>query len=104
MGFVYPYNYYQKYITLLGLTPAGAGESTVIWNLFPVYNQTLEGYATVYCYFNRAEKAGGNSLWNEDLVDTTYDQLKSFRKPNVKSNDDYVKRLNDPALGYDDPW
>lgn len=99
MGFVYPYNYYQKYITLLELTPTGADASTVIWNLFPVYNQTLEGYATVYCYFNRSETAFGDTL-----VDKTYDQLGSFRKPNVKSNDDYVKRLNDPTLGYFDPW
>ena len=109
MGFVYPYNYYQKYITLLGLTPAGAGESTVIWNLFPVYNQTLEGYATVYCYFNRAE-----GIWDTSLVDTTYDQLNSFRNPNSKSRGSgatadnklksYVNRLNDPTLNYKDPW
>ena len=109
MGFVYPYNYYQKYITLLELTPAGAGESTVIWNLFPVYNQTLEGYATVYCYFNRAE-----GIWDTSLVDTTYDQLNSFRNPNSKSRGSgatadnklksYVNRLNDPTLNYKDPW
>ncbi len=99
MGFIYPYSYYKKYIELLGLTPAGANSKTVIWNLFPVYNQSLEGYATVYCYFNRSE-----SVWNETLVDKTYDQLNSFRGVHQKNNTGYVNRLNDPTLGYKDPW
>ncbi len=99
MGFIYPYSYYKKYVDLLGLAPTGAGTTTVIWNLFPVYNQSLEGYATVYCYFNRAE-----TVWNEAIVDKTYDQLGDFRAVNVKNNENYVKRLNDPTLGYTDPW
>ena len=99
MGFIYPYSYYKKYIELLGLTPSGANTKTVIWNLFPVYNQSLEGYATVYCYFNRAE-----SVWNSNLVDKTYDQLNAFRAVHQKNNTGYVNRLNDPTLGYTDPW
>lgn len=101
MGFIYPYTYYKKYIKLLGLTvdTAGGENKTVVWNLFPVYNQTLEGYATVYCYFNRAE-----ATWNKTLVDKTYDQLNSFRAVYTKSNADYNKRLHDPSLGYTDPW
>ena len=99
MGFIYPYSYYKKYIELLGLTPGGADTRTVIWNLFPVYNQSLEGYATVYCYFNRAETA-----WNSNLVDKTYDQLNAFRPVHQKNNSSYVDRLNDPTLGYTDPW
>lgn len=99
MGFIYPYSYYKKYIELLGLTPSGADSKTVIWNLFPVYNQSLEGYATVYCYFNRAE-----SVWNSNLVDKTYDQLNAFRAVHQKNNTGYVNRLNDPTLGYTDPW
>ena len=101
MGFIYPYTYYKKYIKLLGLTvdTAGGENKTVVWNLFPVYNQTLEGYATVYCYFNRAE-----ATWNKTLVDKTYDQLNAFRAVYTKSNADYNKRLHDPSLGYTDPW
>lgn len=101
MGFIYPYTYYKKYIKLLNLTvdTSGGENKTVVWNLFPVYNQTLEGYATVYCYFNRAE-----STWNETLVDKTYDQLNSFRAVYSKNNSEYNKRLNDPTLGYTDPW
>lgn len=99
MGFIYPYTYYKKYIELLGLTPSGANTKTVIWNLFPVYNQSLEGYATVYCYFNRAE-----SIWNSTLVDKTYDQLNNWRAVHQKNNTNYNNRLNDPSLGYSDPW
>lgn len=101
MGFIYPYTYYKKYIDLLGLTvdTSGGANKTVIWNLFPVYNQTLEGYATVYCYFNRKE-----SVWNETLVDKDYDQLNNWRAVYSKGNTNYNKRLNDPTLGYTDPW
>lgn len=99
MGFIYPYTYYKKYIELLGMTPTGANNKTVIWNLFPVYNQTLEGYATVYCYFNRDE-----SIWDPSLVDKSYDQLGSWRPVYDKSNTTYTGRLNDKTLGYTDPW
>lgn len=101
MGFIYPYTYYKKYIKLLNLTvdTTGGENKTVVWNLFPVYNQTLEGYATVYCYFNRAEAA-----WNETLVDKSYDQLNLFRPVYDKKNASYNTRLHDPSLGYTDPW
>ena len=101
MGFIYPYTYYKKYIDLLKLTvdTSGGANKTVIWNLFPVYNQTLEGYATVYCYFNRSE-----SVWNETLVDKDYDQLNNWRSVYSKGNTNYNNRLNDPTLGYTDPW
>ena len=71
-------------------------DQRVIWNLFPVYAGTLEGYATVYCYFNR-------SKFNSPMVDTTYDQLNSFRNFYSKTNGNYNDRLNskdtDSALG-----
>ena len=107
MGFIYPYNYYKKYISLLGLNPSGANSKTIIWNLFPVYNQSIEGYATVYCYFDRQATVSSSSstkLWNESFVDTTYDQLTTFRPVHNKNNDPYTKRLNDPSLPYTDPW
>ena len=90
MGFIYPYTYYKKYIDLLGLTvdTSGGANKTVIWNLFPVYNQTLEGYATVYCYFNRKE-----SVWNETLVDKDYDQLNNWRAVYSKGNRSEERRV-----------
>lgn len=109
MGFIYPANYYKKYVELLVQRgwmsePEDWGvpntrKKMVLWNLFPVNNQTLEGYATVYCYFNRFDSA-----WDDTLVDTTYDQLGSLRGAVVKNNEKYIKRLNDPKTGYGDPW
>ena len=104
MGFIYPYSYYKKYIELLKANnvkemPSTGDNKTIIWNLFPVWNQTLEGYATVYCYFNREE-----ATWDATLVDKTYDQLGAFRNVYSKSNSSYESRLNDPTLGYTDPW
>lgn len=108
MGFIYPYTYYEKYVTLLGLNVKnlGSGNTSVknkmiIWNLFPVWNQSLEGYATVYCYFDRGSSA---AIWDDNLVDKTYNQLGAFRPVYQKDNSAYTDRLNDPTLGYTDPW
>jgi len=102
MGFIYPYNLYKSYITEIGKSnfdQSGCDndDTCVIWNMFPVYTGTLEGYATVYCYFNRA---GGG--FNPALVDTTYDQLNTqnlatdpFRASDSKDNSNYTGRLND---------
>lgn len=99
MGFIYPYNLYSDYIGKIGgitkFDNAGCvgsgGDSCVVWNMFPVYAGTLEGYATVYCYFNR-----GGKLFNESLVDTEYDQLNNFRNSDSKGLDNaYQRRLND---------
>lgn len=99
MGFVYPYYQYQDYIEKIAGTSYNplnstaldnTGETlaqTVIWNLFPVYAGTLEGYATVYCYFNR-------SNFESPYVDTTYNQLDNFRDYFNKQNYNYYRRLN----------
>ena len=83
MGFMYPYSYYKTYIDDLGVTinKDGATSSSqwVVWNLFPVLRRQLEAYVTVYCYFDR--KGGLGTIFNSDLVDTTYDQLSNFRAP-----------------------
>ncbi len=74
-----------------------------VWNLFPVPTNTLEGHATVYCYFDRT--AFQSDGW-ETLVDQV-DQLGSYRDINSKtdgSSRDYIDRLNDPTLKYSDPW
>ena len=44
------------------------------------------------------------SVWNETLVDKDYDQLNNWRAVYSKGNTNYNKRLNDPTLGYTDPW
>lgn len=98
MGFIYPYNLYKEYITSVGGQSAfdnagctGSDDNCVIWNMFPVYAGTLEGYATVYCYFNR-----GGGKFNDSMVDTEYDQLNNYRAPNSKGTvNEYQRRLND---------
>jgi len=81
-----------------------------VWNFFPIPTNTLEGHATVYCYFDRGQfkdKAG----WG-DKVDQI-DQLgaientgggATFRELYQKPASDYTRRLNDPSLKYNDPW
>ena len=104
MGFIYPFNLYKEYINSIdgkknAFDNAGCDSASdnncVIWNMFPVYAGTLEGYATVYCYFNR-----GGGKFNPAMVDTNYDQLNNFREPSLKVDDktgtaSYIDRLND---------
>lgn len=70
------------------------------WNLFPVPTNTIEGHATVYCYFDRSEFKNGN--WN-GLVDQV-DQLGDYRPIDKRAEGEYKDRLNDPSLKYNDPW
>ena len=73
------------------------------WNLFPVPTNTLEGHATVYCYFDRAAFKDDNG-WS-GLVDHI-DQINKYRNPKTDGakDDAYKQRLNDPSLKYNDPW
>ena len=112
MGFLYPESYYGDFLkkvakgningVAFGSGNVDEGSDTVYWNIYPVYYRQLEGYATVYCYFNREG-------FNEDMVDTTYDQLNNPReywnkKDKENTNTDYINRLNDSTLKYNDPW
>lgn len=107
MGFIYPKEYYKEFIedpeSGIGAdNKVGENKNIVYWNLFPVYYKQLEGYATVYCYFDRV-------LWNDvDEVDDDYNQLNALDGGNLnyylKENTDYIDRLNDPNLKYYDPW
>lgn len=113
MGFIYPQSYYREFI--IGAHLDGRqNDNDVYWNLFPVYYKQLEGYATVYCYFDRKD----NNL-SSSYVDKAYDQLSDYKSSpadakNVfyyeknhsvgESNATYINRLNDPNLKYKDPW
>lgn len=111
MGFIYPYSYYGDIIDKLGSGIEDTSDD-VYWNVFPVRRNTLEAYATVYCYFDRTNLY---SSGNDPTYVDQYDQLNSFRTGYGKSgynssnsssstNDDYIQRLNDPTLKYTDPW
>lgn len=104
MGFLYPTSLYN------GFTPQTRLKATdeAYWNLFPVIRGSLEGYATVYCYFDRTNMFKGYNYDYENFVDNynylqTMDNVPtSYKKESGNSN--YQKRLNDPSLKYDEVW
>ncbi len=100
MGFVYPGAWYNKIIEKISGVAADAND--YYWNIFPVLGNTLEAYATVYCYFDR-NNISANSFNDSTMVDTNYDQLRHYRSGTAK-DPGYVRRLNDPTLRYDNPW
>lgn len=104
MGFLYPTSLYS------GFTPQTSLKATdeAYWNLFPVLRGSLEGYATVYCYFDRTNMFHGYNDNYEYFVDN-YDYLQtmdnlpsSFNKKS--GNTVYKGRLNDPSLKYNEVW
>lgn len=121
MGFIYPYELYSTIINSLQGKPAvsntqdenALSDRRVYWNIFPVRTGSMEAYATVYCYFDRTNIF--NSGNDSSYVDQ-YDQLRNFREVYQKNgggtydgrqpstNSEYLKRLNDPQLKYNDPW
>ena len=107
MGFLYYASDYKDYLEAVGAN-YGDLSGKVIWNLFPVYNEEMTAIANVYCYFERRTMTSAPAWeWNPYLVDgnyTGYDQLTNFRWGFDKNNEIYEKRLNDPALGYDEVW
>jgi len=84
-------------------TAASSFAGAYVWNAFPVPTNTLEGHATVYCYFDRALLRSNG--WGEYVE--SIDQLNSYKDidnfSGVKDSS-YVRRLNDPTLKYTDPW
>ena len=100
MGFVYPGAWYNKIIETISGMKADAND--YYWNVFPVLGNTLEAYATVYCYFDR-NNISAQSFTDSTMVDTDYDQLRKFRSDN-KKNEGYADRLDDPTLKYKNPW
>lgn len=118
MGFLYPTSLYN------GFTHQDKLKATdeAYWNIFPVLRGSLEGYATVYCYFDRTNmysktyskdgteiSTGLGYVENYDNFVDNYNYLQtmdnvptSFKKESGNSN--YQKRLNDPSLKYDEVW
>ena len=137
MGFVYDRSTYQSVIDQI--TPDSGDESSLIrydgsgdpynndenpsvfWNIFPVRRNTLEAYATVYCYFDRnslmwnsfldANKRKGvtsSEYQGDDYIDH-YDAISNYNTNQMPEKekaikDNYRKRLNDPTMKYNEVW
>lgn len=115
MGFLY------KNALYMPLLASNAKSNKFSWNIFPVMPYTLEGYATVYCYFDRTNLYGGrgSNKYNTQGgdVDPNYesyiDKLNYMSNPsgstmpdnaNKAADEKYRNRLNDPNMKYDEVW
>lgn len=108
MGFVYDAATYQTVIDKLsGNIQYNNDNNNVYWNVFPVRRNTLEAYATTYCYFDR-----NGIMWDEfkdggygEYIDH-YNALTDYGNYTKEKNLDskYKERLNDPTLKYDEVW
>ena len=92
MGFIYDKDHWggNNYLTnnlfsgdILSNNTDVSGAGTMfddyVWNLFPVPTNTLEGHATVYCYFDRKQFNGSPEVLQFDAFDNAYDP---FNKTN----------------------
>lgn len=93
MGFVYPALHYKDLLTDLGLS---ANSDEIYWNIFPVYAGDMGAFANVYCIFQRKDDSG-DWYWG-DYVDK-YDQIYNY-----SYSDKNLSGIDDPDLGYDNPW
>lgn len=113
MGFLYPTKLYGQFASLLGVSDAhmaqtSGGTEVGYWNLFPVLKDTLTGYSTTYCFIdNLTQQIDGSIVnWDDDTENAgniQYDMDEwntSFEAPNAEKR----KKLNDPALHYDELW
>lgn len=120
MGFIYDTDYYKNlgsgggnegifsnnneegYNDSSNTNPTFQG-GNFVWNLFPVPTNTLEGHATVYCYFDRSAFNKGDWVNKVDQIDQL-DDYRDIESKTTPENQDYINRLNDPSLRYSDPW
>lgn len=123
MGFLYNKNFYSKAATYVGkingVTLVEQGD--YYWNLFPASGGSIEGYATVYCYFDRSNYSGqkdkdkpstftsvngGDTAGNQSQNDSRYfDNWNGLEyRGSYEKDGSYVKTLNDPALKYNEAW
>jgi hypothetical protein len=93
----------SNYTTGGGNAGGGASMGSFIWNLFPVPQNTLEGHATVYCYFNRAEFNNWQDSSGRSLVDQM-DLLGTAKNGGDPRGERSPDQLDDPTLKYGDPW
>jgi len=93
----------SNYTTGGGNAGGGASMGSFIWNLFPVAQNTLEGHATVYCYFNRAEFNNWQDSSGRSLVDQM-DLLGTAENGGDPRGERSPDQLDDPTLKYKDPW
>lgn len=112
MGFLYKNALYMSILKENPVTHVKPLENKFSWNVFPVMPYTLEGYATVYCYFDRTNLYSGRGGVNyESYIDKLNymsnpknTQPSSYKKYKEDDEDSYIKRLNDPNLKYDEVW
>lgn len=128
MGFIYPESLYKDFITKTiekrpvrkdAANDKGYENTKNYWNIFPVKRGSLQGYATVYCYFDRTnildkvvKDSGFNGKQKGYIDEYTYMQSMggndsediptSYEKKSGST--DYQKRLNDPNMKYDEVW
>lgn len=114
MGFIYPEAYYKTIINELGVDifsdrgAAGDGTGTVAfyWNVFPAMRESLESYATVYCYYDRTNLYGdrpeGSGLQYVDPYDYLNNPPTGYNRQD--NGDGYIERLNDPTMKYNEVW
>ena len=110
MGFIYPEKYYKTIINTLqpGIFADHGGTETFYWNIFPVLRDHLEAYATVYCYYDRTdlyEHNASTGIAHVDPYDHLHNPPASYMKQQTSTQQQqYIKRLNDPALKYNETW
>ena len=116
MGFLYPHSLYGKIICGTGSSECGNEYATsvtdggtaddVYWNIFPIRKNTLEGFVTTYCYFNRGQFEDNSDVDKYDVlndVPTGFKKIGGTRNENSERTD-YVEKLNDPRLKYNETW
>ena len=106
MGFLYPSAQYSAFTGNIASAEKADKTGEVYWNLFPVARGTLEGYATVYCYFDRTNMFGGyNNKMSKYIDSYTYmkdmSNLPTYYNKMRSTNTD---RLNDPNMKYNEVW
>ena len=101
MGFIYRPTQYNTLLKELGAENVDANTS-VYWNLFPVYAGDMAAVANVYCYFERNTATAGTSWrWGDPVY--KYDQLNAYKQGFTKDAN-WSSAVNDPELGYTDAW
>lgn len=101
MGFLYRPGQFDAVMDKLFVEKDWGKEDKVYWNLFPVYGGEMMGVANVYCYFDRGGSVSSETKNKWGGYVDHYDQINKFK---TEKTQDYMKKLNDPELGYNDAW